>query len=403
MNAGTDETATSVWLDRQGAVGPLAGVRVVDLSRVLAGPLCSQMLSDHGADVIKVEPPFGDESRQLGPPFDNEGNAAYFSALNRGKRAITLDLASEAERKALFSLLEHADVLLENFVPGTMRKWGLDYETHLKPRFPRLVYCTISGFGDSGPLGGLPGYDAVLQAMCGLMSINGDQDAGPTRIGIPLVDHLTAYTAMSGILMALYERARTHQGQKVEAALFDAALSLLVPQAANWMHSGKTLARMGCAHPNIAPYDRFDTLDGPIFLGVVNDSQFRKLCKCLDIDDLASMPEFKTNSARVANRDRLYDVLRRRFERCGRDQLCSTLMQHGIPAGPVNTVPEALGHPHARHRNMVVESAQYKGLGSPMKLHSVNVGAQRKPPALGEHNEQIKPLLGIDVCQSEDV
>ena len=207
-------------------MGALDGIRVIDLSRVLAGPLCTQMLADHGADVIKVEPPMGDETRLFGPPFDDAGDAAYFAAVNRGKRALSLDLAKPEGSAVVEKLLREADVLVENFLPGTMEKWGLGYAT-LAQRHPRLVYCAISGFGADGPLGGLPGYDAVLQAMCGLMSVNGSQESGTMRLGIPIVDHLTGYVAMSGILMALYARERTGVGQRVDATLFDAGLSLL--------------------------------------------------------------------------------------------------------------------------------------------------------------------------------
>ncbi|MFA7444229.1 MAG: CoA transferase, partial [Lysobacteraceae bacterium] len=194
MSQVSQHSAAPAWQARADATGALKGVRVVDLSRVLAGPLCTQMLADHGADVIKIEPPFGDETRQLGPPFDDNGIAAYYQAVNRGKRAFSLKLNTEEGRQILLRLLEDADVLVENFLPGTMEKWRLGYESVLAPRFPRLVYCGISGFGATGPCGGQPGYDAVLQAMCGLMSINGTPESGPTRIGIPIVDHLTAYT-----------------------------------------------------------------------------------------------------------------------------------------------------------------------------------------------------------------
>lgn len=393
MSIDSKRLTTSVWLDDGVTSGALAGLRVVDLSRVLAGPLCTQMLSDHGADVIKIESASGDESRQLGPPFDDEGNAAYFTALNRGKRAITLDLASADGREMLLRLLEQADILVENFVPGTMKRWQLDYEADLKSRFPKLIYCTISGFGDSGPLGGLPGYDAVLQAVCGLMSINGSPESGPTRIGIPLVDHLTGYTALSGILMALYARERTDKGQRVEAVLFDAALSLLVPQAANWMHSGVPPMRMGSGHPNIAPYDCFETLDGLMFLGVVNDSQFRKLCNYINRPDLTDHPDYSTNAARSVNREALRAQIGPAFLAGGREALCEGLMRHGVPAGPVNTVPEALGLAHARHRHMIVDQPEYRGLGIPIRLSSSMPKVGATPPSLGEHNEQIKQIL----------
>jgi crotonobetainyl-CoA:carnitine CoA-transferase CaiB-like acyl-CoA transferase len=361
------------------------------------------MLYDHGADVIKVEPPFGDESRQLGPPFDDDGNAAYFTALNRGKRAITLDLSGGEGREFLLALLEDADVVVENFVPGTMGKWQLDYQTHLKPRFPRLIYCGISGFGDTGPLGGLPGYDAVLQAMCGLMSINGGPDTSPTRIGIPLVDHLTAYTAMSGILMALHARERSGVGQRVEAVLFDAALSLLVPQAANWMHSGVPPERLGSAHPNIAPYESFETEDGLVFLAVVNDAQFRKLCLCIDRQDMADDPRFATNADRLRHRAALRMEIETAFRGWNKEALCTLLMRHGVPAGPVNTVPEALGLAHAHHRGMVLEDPSCKGLGASIKLSASAMQAARKPPLLGEHNARIKSLLRQKLIQERGV
>jgi crotonobetainyl-CoA:carnitine CoA-transferase CaiB-like acyl-CoA transferase len=249
--------------------GALTGLRVVDLSRVLAGPLCTQMLADHGADVVKIEPPSGDETRLLGPPFDAAGDAAYFGAVNRGKRAFGLDLSRPEGRAVLEALLGNADVLIENFLPGTMERWNLGYEDVLSLRYPRLVYCAISGFGADGPLGGLPGYDAVLQAMCGLMSINGTSESGAVRVGIPIVDYVTGYNALTGILLALSARRETGTGQKVEVALFDTALSLLVPHAANWLCSGKTPGRLGSAHPNIAPYDKFSAGDGEVFLGIV--------------------------------------------------------------------------------------------------------------------------------------
>ncbi|GAB2897487.1 CaiB/BaiF CoA transferase family protein [Paralcaligenes ginsengisoli] len=403
MTMGSKCTAASVWLDDRRSTGALADLRVIDLSRVLAGPLCTQMLSDHGADVIKIEPPFGDESRQLGPPFNADGDAAYFTALNRGKRAITLDLSSHDGRETLLMLLEQADVLVENFTPGTMNKWRLDYEADLKDRLPKLIYCSISGFGDTGPLGGLPGYDAVLQAMCGLMSINGGPDTGPTRIGIPLVDHLTAYTALSGILMALHARERHGTGQRVEAVLFDSAISLLVPQASNWMHSGVTPVRMGSAHPNISPYDCYETRDGLIFLAVVNDTQFRKLCKCLDREDLAENPEYTTNAARLQNRDALRAEIEAAFRAETREALCTNLMRHGVPAGPVNTVPEALELAHTRHRQMVIDHPPYRGLGIPVQLSASRSRPGGKPPALGEHNTQINQAIEQSLHQEHDM
>ncbi len=235
--------------------GALQGLKVVDLTRVVAGPLCTQILADHGAEVVKIEAPEGDETRRLGPPFDEHGDAAYFSGLNRNKRSIALDLGSPAGREVLLRLIAEADVLAENFLPGTMKKWGLDYEANLAPRFPRLVYCSVTGFGADGPMGGKPGYDAVAQALCGLMSVNGFPETGPARVGIPVVDIATGMNATIAILLALTERARSGRGQRVEATLFDTALALLHPHAANSFMGGAEPRLPGNAHPSISTYD----------------------------------------------------------------------------------------------------------------------------------------------------
>ncbi|WP_395703289.1 CaiB/BaiF CoA transferase family protein [Aquabacterium sp.] len=376
--------------------GSLAGLRVVDLSRVLAGPLCTQMLADQGAEVIKVEPPAGDETRGLGPPFDEQGDAAYFLAVNRGKRGIALDLAQPAGQATLLALLEGADVLVENFIPGTMARWGLDYESVLKPRFPRLVYCAISGFGADGPLGGLPGYDAILQAMCGLMTVNGDPATGPTRIGIPIVDHLTGYTALSGILMALLERAQSGQGQRVEATLFDSALSLLVPHAANWMYSGRTPQLLGSAHPNIAPYDQFACRDGAVFLGILNDRQFARFCEQVGLQALVRDARFATNAMRLAHRDALRAQIEAALAERGSAELCQALMRQGVPAGPVNTVPQAFAQAHALHRGMRVEREGYAGIGLPVRLSRTPGRPGGAPPRFAEHTEAVLREAGFD-------
>lgn len=393
MTSNADQDQPTLWQGKQKFTGLLAGVRVVDLSRVLAGPLCTQMMADHGADVIKVEPPFGDESRHLGPPFDQDGQATYFSALNRGKRAITLDLSTEDDQRTLFELLEHADVLIENFVPGTMEKWGLGYEDSLAARFPQLVYCSITGFGKTGPLGGQAGYDAILQAMCGLMSINGSPETGPTKIGIPIVDHLTAYTAFSGITMSLLNRALHGKAQPVEAVLFDTALSLLVPHASNWLGSGVTPKPLGSGHPNIAPYDTFTTKDGPVFLGVVNNAQFERLCRCIERHDLISTADYASNAARLKNREALHAELETTLGAWQRDILCQKLMDNKVPVAPINTVPEALTLEHAAHRNMLVRMNNYQGLGNPIKFPNILNGPILQPPKFGQHNVAIKTQL----------
>jgi crotonobetainyl-CoA:carnitine CoA-transferase CaiB-like acyl-CoA transferase len=346
----------------------LTGVRVVDLSRVLAGPMCSQILADHGADVIKVEPPVGDDTRTLGPPFNENGDAAYFSALNRGKKCISIDLTKPRGRNIVERLLETADILIENFLPGTMEKWGISYEGLLKERYPRLIYCSISGFGADGPLGGHPGYDAVLQAICGLMSVNGENSSGPTRIGVPIVDHLTGYTALTGILLALHERNQSGRGQRIDATLFDTALSLLVPHAANFFESGREPGLLGSAHPNISPYDRFKCGDGEIFLGIMNRGQFERFCKVVERPDLASDARFSDNALRIEHRQALREEIERSIGAVTRSDLCDRLMQNGVPAGPVNSVSEAISQPHAQYRQMAVRRDGYQGIGLPVRL-----------------------------------
>ncbi len=377
------------WLDNANATGSLAGVRVLDLSRVVAGPLCAQMLADHGADVIKVESRLGDETRHLGPPFLEPGQAAYFSALNRGKRSLELDLSKSDDRAVIEALLVRADVLIENFVPGTMQKWGLGFEDCLSKKFPQLIYCGISGFGAEGPLGGLPGYDAVLQAMCGLMSINGDTDTGPMRTGMPIVDIVTGYNAFAGITMALLARARIGHGQRVDATLFDTALSLLIPHAVNWMASGQTPGLWGNAHPNIPTYNRFDVGDGQMFLGILNDAQFVKFCKMIGRDDLALDVRFQTNASRIENRNALHAQMDQALKPFTRAELCKSLMEIGIPAGPVHNVAEALQQPHTAARDMLITRPDYQGLGLPIKLSSTPGQVGRKPPKLGESNPEI--------------
>lgn len=375
--------------------GALDGLRVVDLTRVLAGPLCTQMLSDHGAQVVKVEPPSGDETRKLGPPFAEDGNAAYFSALNRGKRSISLDLSISAGREVLHRLLADADVLVENFLPGTMERWGLGYEQSLSQSYPRLVYCSVTGFGGDGPLGALPGYDAVLQALCGVMSINGDTTTGSTRIGIPVVDHLTGYVALSSILMALLSRSVSGKGQRVEAVLYDTALSLLLPHASNWFASRESPGLLGSAHPNIAPYDKFKAGDGELFIGILNDGQFKRFCSHIGLESLLSDERFTSNTVRLAHRQELREAIEAAIGFMDRGRLCEDLMRVGVPAGPVLSVPEALAHPHCVHRSMLLRSGHYTGLRSPMRLMGTPGLPGGPPPAFSQHSGEVLSELGF--------
>jgi crotonobetainyl-CoA:carnitine CoA-transferase CaiB-like acyl-CoA transferase len=389
---------------REATARALEGLRVIDLSRVVAGPLCTQTLADHGAQVIKVEPPSGDETRHLGPPFTEIGSAAYFGALNRGKQTIALDLTRPEAREVLLRLLDGADVLVENLLPGTLEKWGLGFEQDLAPRFPKLVYCSISGFGRDGPLGGLPGYDAVLQAMCGLMSINGDTTSGPTRVGVPIVDLVTGHMAVGGILMALLARARTGRGQRVEATLYDSAVSLLVPQAVNWMHSGKTPGLLGSAHPSIAAYDRYRCADGDIFLGVVNDGQFRRFCEHVGLEYLLTDPGFSNNAQRMKNRPALRETIERTLSTRTRYPLCDDLMALGVPIGPVNSVPEAFALEHTRHRDMALSGqGDYRGIGIPLKLSDTPGRPGTAPPAFGSDTDAILAAHGYDASAREQL
>jgi crotonobetainyl-CoA:carnitine CoA-transferase CaiB-like acyl-CoA transferase len=358
--------------------GALHGLRVIDLSRVLGGPYCGQILADHGADVLKIEPPQGDETRTWGPPFEN-GVASYYMGLNRNKRGMRLDLSGEAGRQQLLALLEGADVLIENFKTGTMERWGLGYDA-LARDFPRLVHCRVSGYGADGPLGGLPGYDAAVQALTGIMSVNGEAGGAPLRVGVPVVDMVTGLNAAIGILLALQERERSGKGQFVEAALFDCGLSLLHPHAANLFGGGKTPGRTGNAHPNIYPYDAFDTKTTPIFLAVGNDRQFRQLCEVLGAPALAERPEFASAGDRSVNRVQLRAELLQLMASVEGEAIVQPLSAAGVPCAPILTVPQALALPHTQYRQMTVSLPGYRGIASPIKLSRTPATYRLAPP-----------------------
>jgi crotonobetainyl-CoA:carnitine CoA-transferase CaiB-like acyl-CoA transferase len=358
--------------------GALAGIRVLDVSRILGGPYCGQILGDHGADVLKVEPPQGDDTRTWGPPF-KDGVASYYHGLNRNKRTMHLDLGQAQGRDALIALVAEADVLIENFKTGTMERWGIGYEA-LSQRFPRLVWCRVSGFGSDGPLGALPGYDAAVQAMTGVMSVNGEAEGGPLRVGLPVVDMVTGLNAVIGVLLALQERQRSGRGQLVEAALYDSGLSLLHPHAANWFVDGKTPQRTGNAHPNIYPYDALVTRTAPIFVAVGNDRQFGSFCRCIGRPDLAEDPRYATASARSMHRVALKAALEAETQNFDGEELVALMMDAGVPAAPVLSVDAALAHPHTAHRNMLVDlPGGYRGIGAPIKLDRTPA-TYRHPP-----------------------
>ncbi|RLA21098.1 MAG: CoA transferase [Gammaproteobacteria bacterium] len=373
--------------------GSLDGVKVIDLSRVLGGPLCAQILGDHGAEIIKIEPPAGDETRGWGPPF-HEGGSAYFDGVNRNKKCLALNLREKAGQEILFRLLQEADVLVENFKIGTLEKWGIGYEEVLKKKFPKLIHCCVTGFGSTGPYAGSPGYDAVAQAMSGLISINGEAQRLPIRVGVPIVDITTGMNAATAVLLALYEREKSGLGQSMEVSLYDTAISLLHPHAASWFLSGKEPERLGSAHPSITPYDLFKTRTGLVFLAIGNDGQFAGLCKLLEREEIAADPRFLNNGKRTENRVVLRAILEDMMEKTDGRALCQILINKGIPAGPVETIPDVMVHPQTVAREMVLESGDYRGTGIPIKLSRTPGEFRNVPPNYGQHNHTILQEAG---------
>ena len=377
----------------------LSGIKVVDLTRVLGGPYATQILGDHGAEIIKVEAASGDEVREWGPPFERD-MASYFINVNRNKKSIVIDLAALAGRDLLLKLLEDADVLVDNFKTGTLEKWGIGYEDVLKDRFPGLIHCRISGFGEEGPLGGAPGYDAVVQAMTGMMSINGMAETGPVRLGAPIVDMGTGLYCVIGILMALQERHRSGLGQYIDMTLYDAALALMHPHNANYFLSNKPGKATGNSHPNISPYDKYATATNDIFIGIGNNRAFRRFCDALGESAIADDPRFANNADRVINREELTALLTASLAKVDGAVFAETLLAAGVPAGPVRNIEEALLHPQTKEREMVGEKDGYKGVASPIKFsRSPNIGVESLPPYLGEHTREV--LRAAGVCDDE--
>jgi len=374
--------------------GALAGFKVIDLSRVLSGPLCTQILGDHGADVVKIEPPSGDETREWGP-FGAQGSA-YYSGINRNKRHAAVDLSKKVGRELLLRLLDGADVLIHNFKAGTLERWELGYDDVLSKRFPRLIYCHITGFGEDGPLWGLPGYDSVVQAIAGCMSVNGRPDSGPTRVGMSIVDIGTAMNALAAILLAAFERERSGLGQKLDVCLYDCALSYLHPHAAGYLQTGLVPSRSGNQHPSIAPYEEFATKSGPIFLGVGNDAQFSSACTLLGCAYLAVDPRFETNPLRVKNREELHDLLQTILIDQNAEELSTRLLGSGIPASAILDVGQALAAPHTAHRSMIVEDADYKALGIPIKLSRTPGAVRTRPRELGADTREVCRSAGLE-------
>lgn len=375
--------------------GALTGIKVIDCTRVLGGPYCTQLLGDHGAEIVKVEPPQGDEVRDWGPPFDTEGDASYFLGVNRNKRSLGLDLSTDEGKDVLLMLLEGADVLIENYKPGSMEKWGLGYEAVLKERFPTLVHCRISGFGATGPYGGYPGYDGIIQAMVGHFSINGTQDGGPTRIGLPMVDIGTGLFASNAVLMALLERERSGQGQYIDMTLYDCGLALMHPHVPNYALSGKTPRRTGNQHPNIAPYDLFKTKTVDIFVAGGNDRAFKKLCAELGKPELGDDPRFATNGDRLTNQVALNAELQTLLAEVDGNALCDRLLAVGLPVGPMRDTAEVMAHPHTLHRDMAIEKDGYRNWGIPIKFSRTPGAIKHRPPRFAEHGRDILREHGV--------
>jgi crotonobetainyl-CoA:carnitine CoA-transferase CaiB-like acyl-CoA transferase len=373
--------------------GSLEGTVVVDASRVLAGPYAAQILGDHGAEVVKVESFDGDDTRGFGPPFV-DGVAPYFLGLNRNKQDLALDLSTPQGIDVLFALLEQADVFIENFKMSTWRKWGFDDLDAITRRFPRLVHCRVSGFGEDGEFGGLPGYDAALQAMSGMMSVNGEPAADATRVGMPIVDTSTGMHAAMGILLALLERQRSGQGQRLEVTLYDSALSMLHPHVANVLYGGRA-ARTGNGHPNIVPYDLFPTGTVPLFIAVGNDRQFTTLCAELGAPALATDPRYASNGKRVEHREPLRAALVELLASHDGVQLFDRLMAVGVPCAPVLTVEQALALEHTATRAMKVELGDYRGAGIPAKLSRTPGSVRLPPPRIGEHSGEVLGRFGF--------
>ena len=382
---------------------PLEGIKVLDLSRVLAGPWCTQLLADLGAEVIKIERTGnGDDTRHWGPPWHGEGDqrvAAYFLSCNRGKKSAAIDFARPEGAALVRRLAGQADVVVENFKVGGLEKFGLDAKL-LRAANPRLVYASITGFGQDGPYADRAGYDFIIQGMGGMMSVTGLADdapgGGPMRVGVAVVDLFTGLYTCVAILSALYQREKTGEGAHIDMALFDTQLAMLANQASNALISGKDPPRQGNTHPNIVPYQPFDAADQPIIIAVGNDRQFARLAEMCGHPEWIGDERFASNGARVANRDEMVRLVSEAIRQKAASEWLGQLEAAGIPAGPINRITQALSDVQAQHRGMVRTIAGMPLVGSPVRLDSERADSDLPPPALGEHTSEVLSGLGLD-------
>ena len=376
-------------------MSPLSGLKVVELARILAGPWAGQMLADLGADVIKVESPEGDDTRQWGPPFvEREGDrsAAYFHSCNRGKRSISVDFRTPEGQQTIRDLVADADILIENFKVGGLRKYGLDYAS-LSEINPGLIYCSITGFGQDGPYAHRAGYDYIIQGMSGLMSITGDPDGQPQKVGVAVTDIFTGVYSAVAILAALQQRAKTGEGQHIDMSLLDVATAITANQAMNYLTTGVAPQRIGNAHPNLVPYQVFECTDGWIIIATGNDSQYRRLCRLLGLDGLAEAPEFLTNSDRIANRDSLAIQLTAETRKRSKADLLAACEAEGVPAGPINDMAEVFADPQVVHRGLQASIDGIPTVRAPFRFSGAELAMDRPSPRLDEHGEEIRNSL----------
>jgi len=384
---------------------PLAGIKVIELARVLAGPWAGQTLADLGAEVIKVESPAGDDTRGWGPPFvenpdGTEGDAAYFHSCNRGKKSVTADFRNEDDREFVRRLIADSDVVLENFKVGALAKFGFDYPT-LASLHPGLIYCSITGFGQSGPYSKRAGYDFMIQGMAGIMDLTGSPDGEPQKIGVAFADIFTGLYSVIAIQAALRTREETGRGQHIDMALFDCMSGVLANQALNYLVSGTAPTRLGNAHPNIVPYQVFPTGDGHLIIAVGNRGQFENLCDALEAPEIKADPRFQTNSERVAMRAELVGLIEAHTVRFERDALLLRLEERGVPAGPINNVADVFADPQIRHRGMRIDLADedgvpQPGVRAPILMSETELAYERPSPKLGADTRELKARYGLD-------